>query len=245
MPVALVTGASRGLGAEIARTLARAGFAVAVNGRTPSPEADLVVRDIHAAGGVAEVFAGDVTDEATVGSLVADVSAHLGPVDVLVVNATGPQPVIGVADLKWADFLAQLESFVKSPTLLVQEVLPGMKERGQGRIINIGSDIVERVVPGMSAYAAAKAAQLELTRTWARELGPFGITVNLVAPGWIPVERHADSSTDTLRAYRDDVALGRLGTPADVAAVVAFLASAAADFITNERIAVNGGHTIA
>ena len=245
MSVALVTGASRGLGAEIARTLATAGFAVAVNGRTPSPEADRVVHDIHAAGGVAEVFAGDVRDEATVGSLVADVAAHLGPVDVLVVNATGPQPVIGVADLRWADLVAQLEFFVKSPTLLVQEVLPAMKQRGNGRIINIGSDIVERVVPGMSAYAAAKAAQLELTRTWARELGPFGITVNLVAPGWVPVERHADASPEALAAYRANVALGRLGVPADVAAAVAFLASPGAAFITGERVAVNGGHTIA
>ena len=244
-PVALVTGASRGLGAQIARTLAAADFGVAVNGRTPSPEADRVVHEIHAAGGVAEVFAGDIRDEATVGSLVADVAAHLGPVDVLVVNATGPQPVIRVEDLTWADLMAQLEFFVKSPTLLVQEVLPGMKQRGGGRIINIGSDIVERVAPGMSAYAAAKAAQLELTRIWARELGPFGITVNLVAPGWIPVERHADASPESLAAYRADVALRRMGAPADVAAAVAFLTSPGAAFVTGERIAVNGGHTIA
>ena len=243
--VALVTGASRGLGAAIARVLAGAGMAVAVNGRTRSPEADRVVHDIRDAGGIAEVFAGDVRNEAAVGSLVADVAAHLGPVDVLVVNATGPQPTIGIADLTWADLVAQLEFFVKSPTLLVQAVLPGMKERGTGRIINMGSDIVERVVPRMSAYAAAKAAQLELTRTWARELGPYGITVNLVAPGWIPVERHAGASAEALAAYRGDVALGRMGVPADVAAVVAFLASPAAGFITGERLAVNGGHTIA
>ena len=240
-----MTGASRGLGAEIARVLAAAGMSVAVNGRTRSFDAVRVVHDISAAGGVAEVFAADVTDEAAVGSLVGEVEARLGSVDVLVVNATGPQPAIGVAELTWPDLLDQLVFFVKSPTLLVRAVLPGMKERSHGRIINIGSDIFERAVPGRSAYAAAKGAQLGLTRTWARELGPYGITVNLVAPGWIPVERHAGSSTDTLRTYRDDVALGRLGTPADVAAVVAFLASAAADFITGERIAVNGGHTIA
>jgi 3-oxoacyl-[acyl-carrier protein] reductase len=243
--VALVTGASRGLGAQIARVLGGAGMAVAVNGRTRSPEAVRVVQDIRAAGGVAEVFPTDVTDEAAVGALVTEVDSRLGPVDVLVINATGPQPKIGVAELTWPDLVDQLVFFVKSPTLLVQAVLPGMKERRHGRIINIGSDVVERIVPGMSAYAGAKAAQLALTRTWARELGPYGITVNLVAPGWIPVERHAGASADSLAAYRDDVALGRLGSPADVAAVVAFLASPAAGFITGERIAVNGGHTIA
>jgi 3-oxoacyl-[acyl-carrier protein] reductase len=245
MPVALVTGASRGLGAHIARGLGAAGMAVAVNGRTRSVEADRVVLDIRAAGGVAEVFVGDVTDDEAVGALVTDVQARLGAVDVLVANATGPQPSIGVADLTWADLLNQLTFFVKSPTLLVQAVLPGMKQRSHGRIINIGSDIVERVVPKMSAYAAAKAAQLALTRTWARELGPYGITVNLVAPGWIPVERHADAPAAALEAYREGVALGHLGSPADVAAVVTFLASPAAGFITGERIAVNGGHTIA
>ena len=96
----------------------------------------------------------------------------------------------------------------------------------------------------MSAYSAAKGAQFSLTRTWARELGPLGITVNLVAPGWIPVERHAGVDPRHLEAYRNDVPLRRMGTPAEVADVVSFLASDAARFITGERITVNGGHVM-
>jgi 3-oxoacyl-[acyl-carrier protein] reductase len=119
-----------------------------------------------------------------------------------------------------------------------------MRSRGGGRIIQIGSDVFERAAPGMSAYSAAKSAQLSLTRSWARELGPWGITVNVVAPGWIPVERHADIDPRIVEKYRQEVPLGRMGTPAEVADVVAFLASAAARFITGERITVNGGHTM-
>jgi NAD(P)-dependent dehydrogenase (short-subunit alcohol dehydrogenase family) len=169
---------------------------------------------------------------------------RLGAVTVLVVNATGPQPMVAVEDLTWEAHLDQLRFFVKSPTLLLQAVLPGVKARGGGRVIQIGSDIFERALPGMSAYVAAKGAQIGLTRTWARELGPSGITVNLIAPGWIPVERHADVCADDLSVYRADVPLGRMGTPHDIAATVSFLASDAAAFNTGERITVNGGHVI-
>ncbi len=243
--VALVTGAGRGLGAEIARTLAAAGMAVAVNDMTESAEATAVVEQIRAAGGTAELVAGDVTDETAVAALVRQTEDRLGAVDVLVPNATGPQPAASVEELTWELHLGQLLFFVKSPTLLVQAVLPGMKDAGRGRIINIGSDLFERAAPGMSAYSAAKGAMLGLTRTWARELGLHGITVNLVAPGWIPVERHHGTPEQVRADYRRDVPLRRFGEPAEVAAVVAFLASDAAAFVTGERIAVNGGHIIA
>jgi 3-oxoacyl-[acyl-carrier protein] reductase len=243
---ALISGASRGLGAVIARQLAADGWPVAVNYRSEHErdEADRVVADILARGGTAEAFAADVTDEAAVAGLVSRAVSRLGPVDVLVVNATGPQPAVPMEQLTWQDHLNQLVFFVKSPTLLVQAVLPGMKERGRGRIVQIGSDIFERAVPGMSAYVAAKGAQLGLTRSWARELGPFGVTVNYVAPGWIPVERHADVPADGLRDYLDEVPLGRMGVPGDIAAAVSFLASDSASFITGQRLTVNGGHTI-
>jgi 3-oxoacyl-[acyl-carrier protein] reductase len=243
--VALVTGAGRGLGAEIARHLSRAGYAVAVNDLPGSPGAARVVADIRASGATAEFVAGDITDEGAVTAMVASVEQQLGAVDALVANATGPQPVIGVENLTWPDLLDQLLFFVKSPMLLVQAVLPGMKRAGRGRIIMIGSDLFERAEPGLSAYSSAKGAQLGLTRTWARELGQFGITVNLVAPGWIPVERHADTPLGARRQYEADIALKRFGAPSDVAAAVSFLASDAAGFITGERIAVNGGHTLA
>jgi len=241
---ALVTGASRGLGAHIARRLAADGWHVAVNYLPDRADAERVVADIVAAGGTAAAFHADITDEDAVRGLVSDVSAAFGPVRVLVPNATGPQPAIDAVDVTWQDHLDQLVFFVKSPTLLMQAVVPGMRRLGGGRIVHIGSDLFERAAPGMSAYSAAKGAQISLTRTWARELGPHGITVNVVAPGWIPVERHADVDRRWLEAYLADVPLGRMGTPAEVADVVAFLASDASRFITGERITVNGGHTI-
>jgi 3-oxoacyl-[acyl-carrier protein] reductase len=237
---ALVTGASRGLGAAIARRLAADGWPVAVNYRSDAAGAAKVVDDIVAAGGRAAAYRADVTDEASVRAMV----AAIGDVQVVVANATGPQPAAAAADVTWRQHLDQLEFFVKSPTLLLQAVLPAMRARGTGRFIHIGSDMFERALPGMSAYNAAKGAQIGLARTWARELGPDGITVNVVAPGWVPVERHGEITEEMSAGYVAEVPLGRLGTPADIADVVAFLASDAARFVTGERITVNGGHTI-
>ncbi|MEJ3745753.1 SDR family oxidoreductase [Actinomycetes bacterium KLBMP 9797] len=242
--VALITGASRGLGASIAVHLAKQGHPVAVNYQSSAEAARRVVEAIRGAGGMADAFAADVTDETQVSDLVNRVNQRLGPVDVLVVNATGSQPEIRVEDLTWQEHLDQLVYFVKSPTLLVQAALPHMKARRHGRIIQIGSDIFDRALPGMSAYVAAKGAQLGLTRSWARELGTHNITVNLVAPGWVPVERHSEVAPSSYEEYVRDVPLRRFGQPADVAAAVAFLASEAAAFITGEQISVNGGHTI-
>lgn len=241
---ALVTGASRGLGAHIARRLADDGWSVAVNYHGDRAGAERVVHDIVASGGRAAVFGADVTDEAQVPSLVAAVEAELGPVQALVVNATGPQPIVPAGEVTWQQHLDQLTFFVKSPTLLMQATLPGMRTRGGGRIIQIGSDAFERAIPGMSAYNAAKGAQIGLTRTWARELGPYGITVNTVAPGWIPVERHAELTAQASAGYVAEVPLRRMGTPTDIADVVAFIASDASRFVTGERITVNGGHTL-
>ena len=239
--VALVTGSSRGLGAAIARRLARDGLAVAVNGRGGDAQAGEVARGICADGGTAGAFAADVTDEREVAGLVAAVSASLGAVEVLVLNATGPQPEAPLADVSWEDHLAQLGFFVKSPVLLGRAVLPGMRARRSGRIIQIDSEVADRPPPGRSAYATAKSAQIGLTRSWARELAPFGITVNTVAPGFIPVERHAGVTAEIRNAYRASVPAGRMGTPDDIAHAVSFLASPGAGFITGQRIVVDGG----
>ncbi len=236
-----MTGGSRGLGAHISQRLAADGWAVAVNYHAGQAAAESVVGSIREAGGVAEAFGADVVDEADVTALVAEVERRLGPVRAVVANATGPQPETGLAELTWRAHLDQLEFFVKSPTLLVQATLPGMRVNGGGRVILIGSDIVDRALPRMSAYVAAKQAQVGLTKVWAKELGPENITVNLVQPGWIPVERHAGVDT---ASYAAEVPLGRLGTPEDVAAMVTFLASEAASFVTGQRITVNGGHVL-
>ena len=239
--VALVTGSSRGLGAAIARRLARDGMAVAVNGLEDRRPALAVVDAIRREGGHADAFMVDVTDEREASGLVAEVVDRLGSLDVLVVNATGPQPEAPLADVPWADHLAQLEFFVKSPVVLGRAVVPRMQARQFGRIVQIDSEVVDRPPPGRSAYVTAKSAQIGLTRSWARELAPYGITVNTVAPGFVPVERHADVSEETRAAYLATVPAGRMGTPADIAHAVSFFASEAAGFVTGQRLLVDGG----
>jgi 3-oxoacyl-[acyl-carrier protein] reductase len=239
--VALVTGSSRGLGAAIARRLAQDGLAVAVNARPGDGAAGDVGRSIGEAGGIADAFYADVTDEQQVAEMIAAITSRFGPVDVLVLNATGPQPEAPVTDVSWSGHLAQLSFFVKSPVLLGHAVLPGMRARRYGRIVHIDSEVARRPPPGRSAYATAKSAQIGLARAWARELAPSGITVNTVAPGFIPVERHANVPGAVKDAYLASVPAGRMGTPGDIAHAVSFLASEGAGFITGQRIVVDGG----
>jgi 3-oxoacyl-[acyl-carrier protein] reductase len=243
--VALVTGSSRGLGSAIARHLAEDGLAVAVNSARDDVEALAVVDAIQDAGGVAAAFKADVTDEQQVVELVAAVAERFGPVDVLVLNATGPQPEAPLSEVRWEDHLAQLEFFVKSPVLLGRVVLPEMKAQRWGRIIQIDSEVADRIPVGRSAYVTAKSAQIGLTRTWARELAPFGITVNAVAPGFVPVERHADVPAEIRSAYLASVPAGRMGTPDEIAHAVSFFASDAADFVTGQRLVIDGGRGLA
>ena len=125
--------------------------------------------------------------------------------------------------------------------LLGAAVLPAMRAQRYGRIVHIDSEVAHQPPPGRSAYATAKSAQIGLARSWARELAPSGITVNTVAPGFVPVERHADVPAETREAYLASVPAGRMGTPEDIAHAVSFLASAGAGFITGQRIIVDGG----
>lgn len=243
--VALVTGASRGLGRAIAEGLASRGAKTAVNYFGSAGLAEDVVRSVGDRGGTARAFRADVRDEAEVAQLVAEVRAAFGPVDVLVLNATGPQPFVPIEQLTWRAMLDQLDFFVKSPMLLVQQVVGEMKRRRGGRIVQIGSEVFDKGVPEFSSYVAAKGAQLGLTRSWATELAPFGVTVNLVAPGWIPTERHAGESQAAKDAYAAGVPMRRMGEHRDVADAVAFLAGDGARFITGQRISVNGGNTLA
>lgn len=242
--VAIVTGASRGLGKSIAGTLASRGAKVAVNYFGSADLAQKVVADIRAAGGVAQAFRADVRDEAQVGQMVTEVEKSLGPVDILVLNATGPQPFRSIEELTWRDCLDQLEFFVKSPLLFTKAVVAGMKARRRGRIINIGSEVFEKGVPKFSNYVAAKGAQLGLTRSWAMELAEWDITVNLVAPGWVPTERHVDDPQEMKDAYAAGVPMKHMGVPEDIGNAVAFLASDGAKFITGQKISVNGGNTL-
>ncbi len=242
--VALVTGASRGLGAAIALKLGACGARVGVNYFGSADKAERVVEQIRSAGGDAAAIRADVRDEADITRMVTELGACFGSVDILVANATGPQPFIKLEALSWRTCLDQLEFFVKSPLLLAQAVIAEMKRKRYGRIINIGSEVFECGVPEFSNYVSAKGAQLGLTRSWARELASWQITVNQVSPGWIPTERHAGDSDEMKAGYAAGVPMKRMGIPDDVADAVAFLASDGANFITGQKISVNGGHTL-
>lgn len=228
----------------MAVSLAEAGHRVAVNYFANEARAETLCRSLRDRGLQACAFGGDVRDEAAVKSLMSQVDAKFGAVEVLVVNATGHQPMLSIEEQTWDAYLQQLEFFVKSPLLLVQAALPGMRRRRFGRVIQIGSEVVELGNARFANYVAAKAAQLGQTRSWARELGLEGITVNLVAPGWIPTERTLDASTEEAEAYAQGVPLRRMGKPEEVGRVVAFLASDAASFINGQKLAVNGGNTL-
>lgn len=242
--VALVTGASRGLGEAIAVALGQCGAKVAVNYFASPEKAERTVEAVRKAGGDAAAFKADVREEGEVSRMIQEITGRLGPVDILVPNATGPQPFVPLEKLTWRACLDQLEFFVKSPVLLAKAVVPGMKQRRWGRIIQIGSEVLEKGVPEFSNYVSAKGAQLGLTRSWAMELATSGITVNIVSPGWIPTERHKDDSDESKRAYAATVPMKRMGVPEDIGAAVAFLASDAANFITGQKLSVNGGNSL-
>ena len=241
---ALVTGASRGLGAAMAVALAEAGHRVAVNYFANPGRAEQLCAELRGRGLLARAFGADVRDDVAVKRLVHEVETALGPIEILVVNATGHQPMLPIEQQTWQSYLDQLEFFVKSPLLLAQAVLPGMRTRRFGRIVQIGSEVVDLGNARFANYVAAKAAQLGQTRSWARELGPAGITVNLIAPGWIPTERSVDASAAEKAAYVQGVPLRRMGNPEEVGRVVAFLASDDAGFVNGQKIAVNGGNTL-
>ncbi len=241
---ALVTGASRGLGAAIAAELAARGAKVAVNYFAKRDRAEQLCAQIKQQGGEATPFYADVRQEADVAKMIQAINESYHHIDIAVINATGPQPFLTIEEQTWERYLDQLEFFLKSPLLIMKQVIAGMKSRGFGRIIQIGSEVFELGNPMFAPYVAAKAAQLGQTRSWARELAPNGITVNLIAPGWILTERHLHVTQAEIHSYTEKIPMKHMGTPEDVANTVAFLASEAGRFITGQKISVNGGNTL-
>lgn len=241
--VAIVTGGSRGLGRGICLALAERGATVVVNYASSAGPAQQTVEMIESEGGEALAVQADVTDEARAQSLVEEVSGKCGTVDVLVNSATGPQPMVSIEQSTWQTYTDQLLFSVKAPLLLTKAVVPAMKEKGSGRIINIGSEVVHTGEANYSSYVTAKSAMIGMTRSWAKELGPYRITVNLIAPGFIPTERHTEVEDSALESYTQEVPLRRMGEPMDIGKAVSFLASAGGGFVTGQALAVNGGHT--
>jgi 3-oxoacyl-[acyl-carrier protein] reductase len=239
--VALVTGASSGIGRAIALHLADQGARVAVNHKDAPEAAEAVVAEIRRLGGEAAAIAADVTDRDAVQALVAGAERELGPVDVLVNNVGGlieRRPFAQLDDALW-DRIQDLN--LKSAYMCAQAVLPGMLARKHGQIVNISSIAAETGAPdGSIPYAAAKAGLNALTVGLARELAPHGIRVNAVSPGLIATPFHAGNE----RGFSQRIAaipLGRIGEPEEVARVVGYLLSDAAAFITGQVWTVAGG----
>jgi 3-oxoacyl-[acyl-carrier protein] reductase len=231
--VALVTGGSRGIGAAIALALAEAGAAVAVNYRERATEADAVVADIKRKGGHAIALVADVSQAASVAKMVEQVTSALGGIDVLVNNA-GMAIVRGIDDLTEADFDQTIAVNLKSAFLCTQAVVPAMRAKKWGRIVNISSGAARGAGAIGVHYNASKAGMEGLTRGYAARLVKEGITVNSVAPSLI--------ETDMMRGRSDlarNIPLGRLGQPDEVAQAVLMVLGN--DYMTGQTIVLNGG----
>ncbi|MBC3918971.1 3-oxoacyl-ACP reductase FabG [Undibacterium sp. CY18W] len=236
--VALVTGGSRGIGAAIAQKLARDGAAVAITYASSGDQAEQVVASIRAAGGKALAIRADAQDADAVRQAVNTAAAALGGLDILVNNA-GAAVFGSIDDFSMADYQRLLAVNVTAVFVAAQEAQRHMKEGG--RIITIGSVNSDFVpVPGLSVYALTKGAVASFTRGLARDLGPRGITVNNVQPGPVDTEMNPANGpfADTMRTY---MATGKYGTGAQIASLVAYLASEDAAFITGANLKADGG----
>lgn len=240
--VALITGASRGIGKAIAQVLAEHGCAVALAARTPDA-IQQAADEINASGGRALAFAADVTDEDSAERLVTETVAALGRLDILINNAGGNSFSVPVAQMRSSGWSKTMALNVESTVRFIQQALPHLVESGHGSIINVGSVAGLRGAPMMSHYGAAKAAIASLTRSLSIEVAHQGVRVNALVPGWIETDLtdflRGDENTEASVLSR--VPLGRWGRSEEIAEAALFLASDASSFMTGQELVVDGG----
>ncbi|BAV98760.1 3-oxoacyl-ACP reductase FabG [Lysobacter enzymogenes] len=235
--IALVTGASRGIGAAIADELAAQGATV-IGTATSESGAKAIGERLAAHGGHGRVV--DVADPASVESLLDAVAKEIGAISILVNNAGITRDNL-LMRMKDEDWQAILDTNLTSVYRTSKAVMRSMMKARKGRIINIASVVGVTGNPGQANYAAAKAGVIAFSKSLAREIGSRGVTVNVVAPGFIDTDMTRDLPEDAKKAMFDQIALGRFGEPADIARAVAFLAGPGAGYITGETLHVNGG----
>ena len=240
----LVTGGSRGIGAACCQLLAANGAAVGVNYLGNKQAADQVVERIQAAGGRALAVQADVRDRAQVDRMVAAVQKDLGIVDILVNNANINFPVKPFSEFQWDEMMGKLGGEIGASFNCCQAVIPGMLEKGMGRIINISSGLSRTPGDGFVAHTTAKSGLDAFTKALAHELGPQGITVNTVAPGLTETDATAWLSKEAKDAAAAHTPLRRIGQSEDVAGAVLFFASHYSGFVTGTWVPVDGGSTM-
>ena len=238
--VALVTGASRGIGRGIAVRLAREGASVAINFRSDSDAAEETLLLVREAGAPGTLVQGDVSDSADAARIVNEATSQLGGLHILVNNAGVSADVLTVR-LTEEDWDRVLDTDLKGAFLTTKAALRPMLKQRWGRIINIASVVAFTGNVGQASYASAKAGLLGLTKSVAREVATRGITANVVAPGVVDTAMTQDLSPDVLKWMLDQVPMGRPGTPEDVAGAVAFLAGEDAAYMTGQVLKVDGG----
>jgi 3-oxoacyl-[acyl-carrier protein] reductase len=239
--VALVTGASRGIGAAIARDLADHDAAVVINYLQSKDKAEALKQEITASGGRAITVQADVRDRGAVDRMITAAEKELGKVDILVNNANIDFPMQPFAEMSWLDIEAKLTGEIGAMVHCCQAVIPGMIEKEYGKIILVSSTLSREPGYGFAAHCAAKAAVDSLARTMAQELGPSGIYVNVVAPGLTRTDATAGLPADVFKHTAEHTPLLRVADPQDIASVIMFLASEMSDYVTGQYIPVNGG----
>lgn len=235
--IALVTGASRGIGAAIADELAAQGATV-IGTATTDSGAQAIGERLKASGGHGRKL--DVVDGAAIEELIEGIGKEFGPVSILVNNAGITRDNL-LMRMKDEDWQAILDTNLSSVFRTSKAVMRGMMKARKGRIINIASVVGVTGNAGQANYAAAKAGIIAFSKSLAKEIGSRGVTVNVVAPGFIATDMTRDLPEDAKKSLTEQIALGRLGEPADIARAVAFLAGPGASYITGETLHVNGG----
>ena len=242
-PVALITGASRGIGRAIALRLAHDGYTVAVHYHENDKAAADTAQVLEALGADGVLCKADITDEMAVRHMVASIEKRFGRIDVLVNNAGVAEQAL-FTDLDALSWKRMMDVHVNGAFYTCSAVLPAMIRRKSGCIVNIASMWGETGASCEVHYSTAKAALIGLTKALAKEVGPSGVRVNCVSPGAVETDMMAGFSAEDKKAIADETPLGRLGRPEDIAGAVSFLASTDAAFITGQVLSANGGMVI-